>query len=280
MSVGLTVRDTDPVIDRVNGRVVAIGDGLTDPVIDRVNGRVVAIGETLLVSVVDFVRLTDVVRVIVPEGDFVPTWDAGTVKGGERVILRDFVRLGDTVGVIERVKGLVVAIGEPLLVSVVDLVILRDVVRVIVPEGDFVPTWDAGTVKGGERVILRDFVRLGDTVGVIERVNGLVVAIGELLLVSVVDLVILRDVVRVIVPDGDFVPTWDAGIVKGGERLLVRLTDCVRVIVADGDLVPKRDAGTVAGGEPLLVSVVDFVRLTDRVRVIDVVGDFVPPWDA
>jgi hypothetical protein len=82
---------------------------------------VVAIGELLIVLVTDRVRLTDVVRVIVPEEVPVPRRDAGTVTGGERVILRDFVRLTDTV---------------------------RD------------------------RVMLTDRVILTDTVGLIDRVNG------------------------------------------------------------------------------------------------------------
>jgi flagellar motor switch/type III secretory pathway protein FliN len=65
--VGLTVSDTVGVIERVNGQVVAIGDGLTDPVTERVNGQVVAIGEPLLVNEFDRVRLTDVVGDMVPD---------------------------------------------------------------------------------------------------------------------------------------------------------------------------------------------------------------------
>jgi len=103
--VGLTVRDTDPVIDRVNGSVVAIGDGLTDPVTDLLNGCVVAIGEPLLVREFDRVKLTDPVRVIVPEGVPVGRRDGGIVTAGDGVIVRERVRVTDVVGLIDRVNG-------------------------------------------------------------------------------------------------------------------------------------------------------------------------------
>ena len=105
MIVGLTVRDNDVVIDRVNGQVVAIGDGVTDPVIDLLNGCVVAIGEPLLVREFERVKLTDVVREMVPEGVPVGRSDGGIVTAGDGVIVRDFVRVTDTVGLIDRVNG-------------------------------------------------------------------------------------------------------------------------------------------------------------------------------
>ena len=101
--------------------VVAIGDGLTDPVIDLLNGCVVAIGEPLLVREFERVKLTDVVREMVPEGVPVARRDGGIVTAGdgvivrervsvtdtlrERVILRERVRVTDTVGLIDRVNG-------------------------------------------------------------------------------------------------------------------------------------------------------------------------------
>jgi hypothetical protein len=122
-------------------------------------------GEGLSVPVTERVILRDVVSEIVPELHCVGRRDAGTVKAGDGVILRDFVRvtetvrerviltervkLPDTVGLIDRVKGILDAIGEPLLVS------------------EFEP------------------VRLSVTVELIDLVNGHVVGIGEGLRVTV-----------------------------------------------------------------------------------------------
>jgi len=82
------------------------------------------------------------------------------------------VRVIDVVGLIERVNGWVVGIGEGLSVPVTDRVRLSDLVSEIVAEGVPVARRDAGTVGGGERLILRERVSVTDTVGLIDRVNG------------------------------------------------------------------------------------------------------------
>ena len=73
-----------------------------------------------------------------------------------------------------------------------------------------------------ERVILTERVRVTDVVGLIERVNGWVVGIGEGLSVPVTDRVRLTVTVGLI----DLVNGHVVGI---GEGLLVREVDRVRV---------------------------------------------------
>ena len=218
----------------------------------RVNGRVVAIG----------------VRVTVSVAERVVRRDAGILNGGERVGLRERVLVPHTVGVTLRVNGRVVAIG--------DLVTVTELERVLVPEGErvtdtevvFVGRRDPAMVNGGERVVLIERVLVLDTVGVTLRVNGRVVAIGDL--VTVIEVERVRDVdrERVTVTEVDRVVSREPATVNGGERLgLIE-----RVLVLDNVGVTLRVNGKlVARGVLLTVPVIDW--LTVAVGKRDTVGD-------
>jgi len=233
------VRVTDTVVDfvgRRDGGIVNGGDrlGLIERVLVthtvgvtlRVNGRLVAIG--------DLVTVTELERVLVPEGErvtdtevvFVARRDAGILKGGERVVLIERVLVPHTVGVTLRVNGRVVGIGLRVTVSVAERVVRRD----------------AGILNGGERVLLMERVLLPHTVGVTLRVNGRVVAIGDLVTVTEFERVLVPEGERVKLTDVVFVGRRDPAMVNGGDRVLVTLTVglTLRVngrVVAIGDLV-------------------------------------------
>ena len=167
----------DGVPERLNGGVVGIGLFETVIVGDLVFGFDVGIVDLLLVIELVLDKVTDTVpvrvkgyvdgigdrvTVMVVDGDGKP--DAATVIGGERLLVTDtvldnetvkevlFVRVSDfviepeTVGL--RVNGFVDGIGDRVTVMVVDV--------------DGKP--DAGTVIGGERLLVTDTVLDSETV--------------------------------------------------------------------------------------------------------------------
>jgi hypothetical protein len=91
----------------------------------------------------------------VREPDRVANIDAATVVRGEGVRVTERERVRDTVGLTDRVKGLVVGIAE----------------RLTVREPDRVANIDAATVVRGEGVRVTERERVRDTVGLTDRVN-------------------------------------------------------------------------------------------------------------
>jgi flagellar motor switch/type III secretory pathway protein FliN len=249
----------------------------------RVNGRVVAIGLLVTVSEVERVRVGDRERVTLTDVDFVARRDAGILKGGERLGLRERVLVPHTVGVTLRVNGRVVAIGVLVTVSEAERVILVDRVRVTDTEVVFVGRRDPATVNGGDRLGLIERVLVLDTVGVTLRVNGRVVAIGVLVTVSVAERVVRRD----------------AGILNGGERVvlmervllphivgvtlrvngrvvaigdLVTVTELERVLVPEGERVTDTEVVFVGRRDPAMLNGGDRVVLMERVLLPQIVG--------
>jgi hypothetical protein len=185
----------------------------------RVNGRVVAIGLRVTVTELERVLVPEGERVRLPDVDRVGRRDAGIVNRGDRLGLTERVLVLDTVGVTLRVNGRVVAIGDLVTVTELERVRLVDRDRVTDTEVVFVARRDAGIVNRGDRLGLTERVLVLDTVGVTLRVNGRVVAIGDLVTVTELERVRLVDRDRVTDTEVVFVARRDAGILNGGDRL-------------------------------------------------------------
>ena len=272
-TVALELGDT--VTERVRVLTKLVGTGLRDPVTEREtvgtpDGRTdaLALGDLVKLRDFDCVRVTVVVFVASAEGRDVTRALGDTVTERvlvlaklvamglrDRVKLRDFVRVTDTVTVMVgtldgRTEGL--ELGE----TVTERVLVR--------------TKLVGTGLR-DRVKLRDFVRVTDTVTVMVgtpegRTEGLelgdplferVLVLTKLVAMGLRDLVKLRDFVRVT----DTV-TVTVGSPEGrteGLELGDPLTERVPV--------GKLDGRTVATGLRDLVKLRDFVRVTDTVTV-------------
>jgi ferric-dicitrate binding protein FerR (iron transport regulator) len=290
LKVSDTVRDTVTELDLVGNAdagIVTWAEGLlvtervrvsdTVGLMDRVNGRVVGIADRLTVIVIERVILTDTVLDPVTDPDRVPNPDAGIVTWGEGVLVTERVRVRDTVGLMDRVNGRVVGIADRLTVIVIERVILTDTVLDPVTDPDRVGNPDAGIVTWGEGVLVTERVRVRDTVGLMDRVNGRVVGIADPLLVIVTERVILTDTVLDPVTDPDRVPNPDAGIVTWGEGVLVT----ERVRVSDTVGLTDRVKGWVLGtGDLLLVIVKERVILPETLRVPETDPDLVGNPDA
>jgi hypothetical protein len=250
------------VVVLVNGLVVAIPDIVL--VIDGVlvNGCVVGIPVLLLVILTDVVLVTDTVIDLV-NGLVVAIPVILLVILPERVRVKEVVRVTDTLIVL--VNGCVVAIPEIVLVKepdvdrvrVTDLVYEGDVDRVFSWDGSTV-TLEVGLLVNGlvvgipdillvtvtERVRVNDIVRVRDTL--IDLVNGLVVAIPEILLV--IEPEVERVKVTDLVYEGevDRVFSWEAATVM-------------------------RELGDLVNGLVVAIPVLLLVILTERVRVKDMV---------
>jgi len=208
----LTDTVLDPVTDpdrvpNADAGTVYCGEGVTVRervrvretvgLIDLVNGCVVGTPDLVIVTDTDRVILTDTVLDPVTDPDRVPNADAGTVYGAEGLLVTERVSVSDTVGLTDSVKGRVVGIAD----------------RLTVTDTDRVANIDSGTVPRGEGDTVRERVRVSDTVGLIDRVNGCVVGTPDLLLVIVTERVILPDTLRVTVTDTDRVANIDSGTV-------------------------------------------------------------------
>jgi len=166
------------------------------------------------------------------------------------------------VGLIDLVNGCVVGTPDLLLVIVTDRVILPDTLRVTVTDTDRVANIDSGTVPRDEGVTVRERVRVTDTVGLTDLVNGCVVANG--LCDPVPHRVILRETVGL--TDRVF-----GRLVAIGLGLRVMLTLTVRLSVVLTERVIMERVILVVGETDLLaICVVGIgVRVIVTVRVVD-----------
>jgi hypothetical protein len=230
---GVTETERERVLDTV---------GLTD----RVNGRVVGIAD----------------RLTVIEPDRVGNIEPATVVRGEGVLVTERDCVLDTVGLTDRVNGRVVGRADLLLVIVTERVILPDTLRVTVTETERVANIDPRTIWRAEGVTVRERVRVTDTVGVRDRVNGCVVTNG--LCDPVPHRVTVRETVGL--TERVFGPLVAIGLVL---RVILTLTVRLSVVVPERVII---DRVILVVGVPDLdaICVVGFgVRVIVTVRVVD-----------
>jgi len=242
---GVLVTERERVLDTV---------GLTD----RVNGRVVGTADLLLVILPERVIVTDTVLDTVTDTERVGNIDPAMVVRGEGVLVTERERVLDTVGLTDRVNGRVVGTGDLL------LVILPDTLRVTVTETERVANIDPTTIWRAEGDTVRERVRVTDTVGVRDRVNGCVVTNG--LCDPVPHRVIVRETVGL--TDRVFGPLVAIGLLL---RVILTLTVRLSVVVTHRVIIERV---ILVVGDPDLVAicVVGFgVRVIVTVRVVDTV---------
>ena len=193
--VDVTVIERDRVTERVIVPLV-VGDieRLIVTLGVRVNGWVVGIADRLRVMVTERVRLSDIVLDTVTVLVIVGNPDAGTVYRADGLLVTERVSVTETVGLIDRVNGWVVGIADGLRVMVTERVRLSDMVLDTVTELVMVGNPDAGTVYRADGLLVTERDRVGDTVAVMDRVNGIVVTTGLELPVTHLDIV--REPVR------------------------------------------------------------------------------------
>jgi len=91
------------------------------------------------------------------------------------------------VGLIDLVNGQVVGIADPVMVIVTERLKVSDTVLVPVTETDTVGKLDAGIVTWAEGLLVTERVRLTDTVGLIDLVNGQLVGTPDPVMVIVTE---------------------------------------------------------------------------------------------